>query len=103
MADTSADQGRPSTAIIAYLFWCNKGKHKVKPFCWTLPKATWGAGDGYELSAKMIEVLRCTPEKDHPCYLVRQFGQDTKNPTEATHWRDAPCPTSRWQTPGSPS
>ena len=33
----------------AYVFWCNKGKNKGKPFYWILPNATWGVGDGYEL------------------------------------------------------
>ena len=57
----------------AFIFHCKEGRDGSKPFNWALPKVTWGSGDGYSCSEKMISCLRTDQVEDESPWLLRQW------------------------------
>ena len=81
----------------AYIFHCTEGKDGSKPFNWTLPKLTWGSGDGYSCSEKMISCLRTDQVEDESPWLMRQWDPCTTNPMTGTSWRNSPMTGNQMQ------
>ena len=63
----------PKTCEHAYIFHCIEGKDASKPFNWTVPKATWGEGNGYKCSETMMSCLRTTHLEDESPWLLAQW------------------------------
>ena len=48
---------------------------------------SWGKGEDYANTAKMMSTLRLSPPEGEEAFLLRQFGPKTTNPFGGTEWR----------------
>ena len=97
-------QGRPPAEVIplencehAHTFHCVEGKDASKPFNWTLPKLTWGSGNGYACSEKMMTCTRTKQSTKESPWLLASWDPCITNPVTGATWGDSPMTGNQMQ------